>query len=128
MLLQILTSKSSDRGLGLVPGTKGWLTQEMAKKLVCADWESNPLRECAHLIVRKLADAIMKPEHLISGKACQSISALAAVSMDDSVLEQWTNSVKQFAPSFREDIYNNLLQHVIDEFCPQSSRVQAMQR
>jgi hypothetical protein len=83
-------------------------------------WNESPWKEVAAEIVGSVSNAL---ECLGDGKyspnaGLKVVSGLMSVSFDMKLLDSWTRVVHFTAPSFSSEIYDNLLQYLIDDSVP----------
>ena len=114
----ILLQASEDKAMGLIPHSKGWLTQQMARDMAAHQWAESPLQEITKIIVEKVAECMYKVHSNTSfshKKELDALGTLMAYTVDAELLVKWISVVKPLAPGFAEVIYDNLLQHIFDE-------------
>ena len=124
MVSDVLHGTCGDGAMSLFPGSKGWQTQQLARKISSKSWSEEPFSDMAISIVKPVADCMYKhqSESFSHVASLDALSSLIATTVDDNLLDKWMGVVKPCAPTFPDSIYDNLLQHIFDEIIPAVNR------
>lgn len=123
LVLDILKKKSTSRALALVPGSKGWKTQQLAKELLTKNWDDPALEESSRAVVHTVAKNVyaMQTRGYTNAPKTDAVASLLADSCDPDLVSTWTCGIKAHVPAYSELICNNLLQHVYNDLIQQIS-------
>ena len=114
----ILLELSKDSVLGIVSGSPGWKTQELAKLLLKQNWNCEPLNSCASTVFSSITNDMEKA--IDKNFSCSgSLEMLASMTVSSKSLQhQWCSSLINKSLTGDWATANNLLQHVIDYMIP----------
>ena len=114
----IFVELSEDPVLGILPGTPGWKTQELAKLLLNKEWNCEPLYGCSKSVFSSITKAMEKASD--SNFSCAgTLEMLACMTGSSKSLQhQWCSSLVNSGFTEEWNTANSLLQHVVDYMVP----------
>ena len=121
LVMKKMQHKSTDRAMAIVPNSKGWLTQQLAKDLVQKSLLQEPaFIEFTAMILVRVAECLPPMYSPCShSTTTDSVSSLLSLRFDDTVRRKWTQCITPHAPNYTSIVYNNLLQHLLDDIVPE---------
>ena len=104
--------------MGLVKGSPGWKTQQLAQLLLECNWEAVDPTTCSNMLLGRLVSFFRQALTLnfTSANILVMLSQVNKFRIQDDLADQWHNLICCLTDSNQDSkITNNLLQHVIED-------------